>query len=449
MADEALQGAQAYNARVEGYNANLLARRKTDAYNALAKIYGPIAGDPEAAASLQTTEFQKQREPLVQEGLQLGNTGADLTNKTSQQTLDYNDQANPLALKSKQLSNDTAQQNLDQGAASFPLEQQARQQAVDANGIAVNSSRAAQDRQASFSILSALTETAQQGGDVGAAFDQYAPIIAKMEGTDAAHLGPLREALVRDPVATINALNSALTAQNVVTPGKATAAIKNPAEANTAKANALRVIHERTKAVPQATQQALALIPKFSLSAVMRKASENIPGTPEYQFVQLAKQIGSNLSLDDLRAVRESGLSLGRTNLAEFQASAHAFANLDLGQDPAMLAGALKRLSGSYGQINSNIESDIKRLETGGQGAKITGPAAPQGAGPNDAALDAFIAKYPNIDAAIAATPNDAMALAVADRYERKRGTKPSGSGPAKVDSSKLSDDDLKKKYGL
>jgi hypothetical protein len=425
--------------------------RKNAAFNALQKIYGPIAGDPDSATKLQEYGQKEKLNPLLIQQQELTNTGTDLSNTGQEQTNALNQQLNPLKVEEAQIGNKQSQQNLEQTGALFPTKLEGAQlqnqgQALQNTGQSIANTtgqqtqdiaRSVQERQAAAGIVAALSDTAQQGGDVGALFDRYAPIIAKMEGTDPSHLTDLRAALVKDPVGTINALQSALqAAQNAAPtrPGVAKPAVQTNAE----KAGALEVIRERTQAVPQALDSAMALLPQMSNSAVLRKAQANIPGTPEYKFVQLTHQIGANLSLDDLRAVRASGLSLGRTNIAEFQASANAFANNDLGQDPSQLAANLKRLKGSYAQINSNIDSDIKRLKGGGLVA-----AQPKAKASPAQLLDSHGG---NLDAAIAAAPDDATATAVADEYERRRGTTPTGG---KAKTAPLSDKDLLAKYGV
>lgn len=376
MADEALQGVQAFNAREQESQLRMLDERRNLAYNALAKVYGPVAGDPATAQALQTLDQGAQEFPGKLKAQELANTGAGLNNQQTTQAIDQSNQLQPGKVQAQGIENAQGQQTLDQGAAAFPGKLQAQTLANQGQSIAnatgqntLNTQQASQQRAATAGIMSALTTAAQNGGDVGAVFDQYAPVIAQMEGVDKAHLQPLRAMLVKDPIGTINNIQQALAAQqqqNNPQRTTAAAAAKNSPQANAEKAGALQTIRERTGAVPDALDQALALIPQMSNTAVIRKAQENYPGSPEYKFHQLAQQIGSNLSLDDLRAVRTSGLSLGRTNIAEFTASSHAFANNDLGQDPRMIASNLQRLKRSYAQINSNLDSDIKRLQGGG-----------------------------------------------------------------------------------
>lgn len=389
MADE-------FQSNVEAQGALGNQSRKAIAFNALDKIYGPIAGDPAAALSLQEYGQREKTNPIAvqQAGATLAKTGAETTGL--EQTNAFNTEMNPLTIAGKKQENEynalaqpekiaglkaetaarTAQAGLtDAQAAQVGPDATSRRalegaQAGQANAATaktnfdVNTAKASQQRQATMGILSALTDTANSGGDVGAAFDKYASQIAQMEGVDQAHIAPLRQKLVDDPQGTIDALSSAIMGAASALPGKPGAL--SPVQQRAQQVDALQVAQQRTQAVPDAVDAAQALITKgMSDSAIVRKAKAQVPGTPEYNFEQQLKQISSNLSLDDLRSLRTSGLSLGRVNLAEFTASANAFANMDLGQDKPTLSANLARLKLTYGKINENLNADIKRLAVG------------------------------------------------------------------------------------
>lgn len=400
MADAALEGASAYNARVAGLQEEKDNQRKNDAYNALAKIYGPTAGDPDSAIKDQNYLTATQQDPLRTQGLALKNTGDATANDQAIQNLDQSRQLDPLKVlgtkqelaqgdlktQSDQLALNTnqqldplkvQQQQLQNTGADLGNQGAAISNAGGADALAAQ--RAARERTAAKGLVGSLQDTFNSGGDLGAAFDQLAPQIAAFEGVDPSHMAPLKEQLLRDPRGTLAHITAALAATEPPTAAgrtSATALAANTPQAHAQQADALDVIHERTAAVPATIDQAASLIPQMSSSAIIRKARMQIPGTPEYKFEQAVKSISSNLALDDLRAVRQSGLSLGRTNLAEFQASANAFGNLDLGQDSANVSQILTRLKGSYAQINSNITADISRLRSNGA-APTTGPAKP------------------------------------------------------------------------
>lgn len=387
MADAALEGASAYNTRAAGLAAEQDNWRKQKAMNALTNIYGPIAGAPVEAMQNQNYLTATQQDPLRTEALRLNNVGTGTANDQAAENLGFSRQQHPLQLQQDQntvaggvISNAQAGENLDLSKRLDPLKVQAQGIANQGGTIAnqggeianatgadqLRAAQAARDRATAQGLLGALSTAFNNGDDIGATFDHLAPQIAALEGVDPNHMQPLRAAFVADPQGTITKLNAALTQANPTpTAGGRAAAAANTPQARAQQADALEVIQARTAAVPTTIDQASALISKMSPSAIIRKARAQIPGTPEYQFEALAHSISSNLSLDDLRSLRTSGLSLGRTNIAEFTASAQAFGNLDLGQDPGQIKSVLDRLSGTYKQINSNLGADVTRLRTG------------------------------------------------------------------------------------
>lgn len=327
--------------------------RKNQAMQSLENIYGPIAGDPEDATKLQNYNYLQQADPLRLKALELGNTGADIENQqagvnldTSRQLAPYKVQSAANEVEGQDIGNQQASVNLDTSRQLAPYKVQEAQNQVqggrlqnqgqsiqnDAESQALQAATAARDRATAQGLLATLTQAYNNGEDIGKTFDTMAPQIAALEGVDPAHMQPLRAALTQDPAGTINKLTAALAAANPTVTGKGTAAKANDPQVRQQQADALEVIQSRTAAVPDTINQAAALIPKMSGSAIIRKARAEIPGTPEYQFEALTHSVTSNLSLDDLRSLRTSGLSLGRTNIAEFTASAQAFGNLEIGR---------------------------------------------------------------------------------------------------------------------
>lgn len=456
MAAPPISGAESFT---EGVNAsqNVINNwRKNKAMNALTKIYGDIAGDPEDALKMQDYQQKEQMNPLLVQGEQLKNTGADLGNQKAAAELPYAGPKQQADVAETQARTGLYGAQTDAQKAATPYiaaEKTAgiastqagtanTQQQTATGAFNLQQGKAQADRAQLGAILTTLTNTASTGGDIGAAFDKYAPIISSVTGGDPTKLSALRKRMVADPQNTIQDLYSGLLAQNLLMPGKTGA--KNPMQDRAQQVAAMQVIGERTKAVPNTIAQAVALIPQMSGSAIIRKAKEKVPGTAEYKFDQLVQSVKSNLSLDDLRSLRTSGLSLGRTNIAEFTASANAFGNVDLGQDPRVLAQTLTRLGGTYNVINSTLQADIKRMSFGVPGLNAGQNAQPQaakqtGGKPSAQGLDAFITKHGGIDGAIAAASSDAMAQALSDRYEethhlgRFAGKGKTTSGPGQV----------------
>lgn len=480
MADAAVEGVTAYNARAAGLEAEQANWRKQKAMDALTNIYGPIAGgDPEDALKTQNYLTATQQDPLKTEALRLNNAGTGTANAQAVENLGFSTQQHPLQLQQDQnvvdqggIKTQADQLGLNTDTALAPLKVAQGQNEVTGGGIAnaanadaLTAAQAARQRASAQGLLATLSDAYNNGGDIGRAFDQIAPQIAALEGVDPNHLQPLRQQFVADPAGTINHLQTALAAANpppATAGGTAAQRAANSPQARNAQADALEVIQGRTSAVPTTIDQATALIPKMSASAILRKARAQIPGTPEYQFEALTHSIGANLSLDDLRSLKQTGLSLGRVSNVEFVASQHAFGNLDLGQDPGQIASTLSRLGTMYKQINSNIGVDVQRLRAGAsphleqrpptatpdKPAKITGGVSP-------AALDGLIKKAGGIDAAIAATADnpdraagDNIARALADRWATLHPAK-AAAAPSGSTAKPLSDADLFKKYGV
>jgi hypothetical protein len=79
--------------------------RKNAAFNALAKAYGPQAGDPDAALKMQQFGQHELTDPIAVQQAQADLTGKNLSNTGTQQTNDYNALANPKKLTGLDLEN--------------------------------------------------------------------------------------------------------------------------------------------------------------------------------------------------------------------------------------------------------------------------------------------------------------------------------------------------------
>lgn len=389
--------------------------RKTAAYNALASTYGVgPAGDPDTALKAQEYGQREQTNPIAVQQAGATLTGTQLENTGKGQTNDFNALANPKKLVGLDLTNDqtratTAKENADTNRTNQLLPGELTQQTA-ATGLtraqtgltgaeaahtnvetqqgklALNTAEAAQQRQSAMGILASLSDVASAGGDVGAQFDKMAPLIAKFEGTDPAHMAPLRAALIADPVGTINQLSSGIQAANMAAlggAGKSTAGALNMmkfSQGQMSLKDGLNFTAQRTAAVPDLTTNLAALVPKMSTVATVRMAKAHIPGTPEYQFEQLVEQLKPNLSLDDIRTLKASGTSLGRVTNQEMSMAGNAIANMDLGQDPATLKANLGRINRTYGMLNQDLQAQIGRLGSGGGAPGVPHATAPKAA---------------------------------------------------------------------
>lgn len=368
--------------------------RKAAAYNALANTYGvALAGDPDTALKDQEYVQRDKVNPIAVQQAQANLTG------TTQQN-DYNALANPLKLTGLDLGNQNTAAQTQQTQANTNRTNTLLPGEVAQQGATLNQTNAqtgltnaetARDNVATrtgqfqldqlqgdaqdstnMGILAALSDTASAGGDVGAKFDQLAPLIASNEHLDPAHLQALRTRLVQNPVDTINQLSQGIQAKRMAAAGAAGRGVAGSiqmlkfGQQEMNLKQGLSFTQQRTQAVPAMTDQLASLIPKLSSVAIVRKAKAEIPGTPEYQFEQLMEQLKPNLSLDDIRTLKATGTSLGRVTNAEMAAAGNAFANMDLGQSTSTLAANLIRLKNVYSVVNKNLSADIQRMGTGG-----------------------------------------------------------------------------------
>lgn len=387
------------------------AARKTAAYNVLNNTYGAaVADDPEKALNAQLYGQRQLTNPLDVEKKTLDNTGVTLDNSGKQQDQDFNALNNPLKLRGseltntgKELDNTKTSQDTAFAAQDQPYNILAKKANIAQSNAATNASnaetatrhfelntaKAQADRTAAMGILSGLSDVATNGGDIGAAFDKYAPMIAKFQGTDVSHIQGLREKLVADPAGTINTMTDAVhAAQQTALGVKATSAAGIAAAKASDKAatqvGSMKAIAERTAAIPGLLDQADGLIAGMSPVAAVRVVRAKIPGTNEYNYTKLMESLTANLSLTDLQNMKNSGLSLGRVTNAEMAAAGHAYSNMDIGQDTSTIRGNLRRVGQVYKTVNDNLGLDIKRVEgiaaRGAGGAKIVNPIpAPAG----------------------------------------------------------------------
>lgn len=382
--------------------------RKTAAYNALASTYGvALAGDPDTALKAQTYGQREKTNPIEVQQAGANLTGTNLDNTGKQQTNDYNALANPKKLVGLDLTNEntqatTANTQAQTNETNTLLPGKVSQQGAtlkqtnaqtgltnaetaktgvetQQSRLALNTAQAAQDRQGAMGLLASLSDTAATGGDIGGKFDEMAPLIAKYEGVDPSHMAPLRAQLVKDPIGTINRLTDAINAAQTAAlggSGKAAglATMVKLGNQQMGLKDGLTLMQSRVEGAQEIADTMTTLLPQMSELPTVAKAKALIPGTPEYQFHQLADQLRSNLSLNDLQAMKNTGLSMGRVTNAEMAAAGNALANLDIGLPKATLVANLKRANGTFKITADNLAGDLKRVGNGGLGAGHVAP---------------------------------------------------------------------------
>lgn len=382
------------------------AERKDAAYQAIKNTYGvALAGDPDTTLKAQEFQQRDKLNPIAVEQAGANLTGTNLQNQGTAATNAYNELANPKRLQALDDTHATSAQALDEATQLQPgkvAQQSATLAGTEANtaqtraqtaetGVrtqaakfALNTAEGAQLRSSAMGLLAGLSDVAANGGDMGAAFDKIAPQIAQFEGVDQAHIAPLRQKFIDDPVGTINQLSSAINAINLQAAGGTKAGALNMLKFNGQQMSlkeGLQFTQQRTGAVPDLTDQMANLLPLMSTVPTVAMAKMKIPGTPEYQFHQLTEQLKANTSLDDIRTLKATGTSLGRVTNNEMALAGNAIANMDIGQPKATLLANLKRVKTTYTGLNQNIQADIDRIGKGGMGTgAVKGPTGPAGA---------------------------------------------------------------------
>ena len=339
------------------------------AQNALTQMYGPIAGNPQAALQLQNYNYlQAQNPQFIQQQA--------IANNQAQTNLNYDQANNPIRLQNNQ-----GQANVSTATGQTDLQTQpstaARVNAENtaAAGVAVptaNANLAVTQAQADAvtasqhvagvaSFNSAASDwLASHPGDAEGAF-QAGKAAALNSGANPADVNQsataLHDKFVADPQGTINALGAqaiatqraAIAKMNPLDYQKAQleiakthGALVDQAQKNysTAKETEDSVLNSSGPLGTQisglhAGQDALAnaekLVNSLPSNAGYRKLTEVLPGSTVNQLRDYAKQIGAALSLDQMTAIREStgGAGSGIRNAREFAAAGEALANID------------------------------------------------------------------------------------------------------------------------
>lgn len=375
--------------------------RKTRAMNALNAIYGPTVNSLADVTTTQQNEFDAAANPLKLQAAQQAN--------------DFNAQNDPLKIQNQEL------QNQNQTLANTEAGQK-----IDANNLSLQGAQALKIH----GILSAAATnlgTKLQGvtdpNQRGAIFDQEVQNLAPMVGSDprtiAAQLRPERDRIVQGGAEAVPQLQSDLdglvlgslspedrqklanakaagdltqgkitetTAQTNLANARAkaatdTAAAKTAAAAAKAagasgpltpqKAQAVTFFKTAAQSSLTDIDQAIAELSHTNDNPLVRKFQSNVPGTPEYKLNQTAQKIEHSLSILDLRSLKESGFSLGRTSNVEFLAASKALANFDLGQDKATVLENLQRLKGVYNDVVDSADQQLNPAD-----ATTAAPAA-------------------------------------------------------------------------
>lgn len=183
--------------------ANANEARKRDAYNALSKVYGPIAGNPEAALQLQAYDTGQQTQPYKVESARLGVEGQRLQN----QSAEFNVEHQPEVFRTEQGL---------KGAQTNALNA-----TTGLTGEKTTDARTLRELNAGVGMLGSINEIYDNGGtpaDAVAAFDRMAPNIATFGGVTPDHIGQIRQVIAQGGPAAkqlLTALQQQLQARNL------------------------------------------------------------------------------------------------------------------------------------------------------------------------------------------------------------------------------------------
>lgn len=399
-----------------GWDAQQAEARKAAAYNALRRTYGDIAGDPEAALALQKQGFNEQNNPLIIQGNQLQNQGA-------QQKIDYDTQQNPQLIEHQQLANEGQQITNDANTATGD----------------VNKSKATQ---AQYQVLHGVFSGALNGlatdaanvtdpTQLGTLFDNRVAQISKATNRDpaqvAAQLASERDAFTKGGAAAIPQMqkdvdglltgmqspeaaaktanqnaqagkNDALSRKADADAAKATAAIASGQSADVGKvvktfntvygspdklAGEISAANVNAKKFDSMLGTGATLDDKGRVNGLGKDgllwqtrqlagqlkgeskaqllAQSKITGTPEYQLQQNLDQIKHSAALTDLQNMRANGLSMGRVTNTEFGAAAGAFINADITAATGTLVNQIDKLADVF---KDTQDASTKRVGT-------------------------------------------------------------------------------------
>lgn len=368
--------------------------RRAAAYNALNRMYGPIAGNPDAALKMQSYDYNRQMQPLQIQNQQL-------TNEAVGQRNNYLKQSYPLLLENQGLSN--TGQGITNNFNSEKLDQAklttAGQKALQLHGVLGGA------LDSLTSSLDGVTDPNQRGAIFDQTVARIAPLVGMDADTAAQQLAADRQAVMQNGGAAITRLRGDLdsTIYSSLSPKDRATILKTQAQTELSNAKlqteqqkqltakygkpgdlqksiaAGQFLNDRVGNVigtVNTTQsgttqygtdgligQAYQLMAKLPKDGASLKTMALVPGSDAYKLQGILDQISHNLSVDDLRNMKQSGLSLGRVTVAEFQAVSKAIANTDLGQGTDLLRTQLGRVGKLYGDLYQSNNNDIQTMQ--------------------------------------------------------------------------------------
>lgn len=325
-----------------------VAARKTAAFNALQKIYGDVAGDPEAA--LQTQEYgqREQTNPIAVDQAKANLTGTGLDNAGKTESNYLAQQVDPSKIEAAKQQVVSNQQGIDNTAIMDPIKQgDAREtaafnalahpqllqeQALKNTGLDLNNTKTAQDT--TFAAQEHPLVMEQKKATIGLTGAQTANQYADASARRADAQKTLSEVGVE--AARANA--KAGTASGLVNPDGS---------------------------IPYATQAKIGgaidavdnvrnLLPRMNSIGIIRKFNaEHVPGSPEAQAMAQLHTLTANLSQADLASLAQQGVKMGRITNMEMKLAGDSYGSTDIiNGDPKTIAttlGAVRNVLSNFG----------------------------------------------------------------------------------------------------
>lgn len=322
--------------------------RKNTAFNALAKIYGPVANDPAAAVTMQEYGQRQLTNPIAVDQANANLAGTNLTNTGQSQTNDLNAAINPnKIIQSGQVVQEN-QQTLDHNAVMNPIAEGAAKEAAAYAALAHPKELAGLDlKNQGQTLQNANTAQTTQ-------FDaQLQPGKLKQQAATTALTG----------AQTANAYSEA--GEHSAQAKKTLSEVGVLAAKVNAKAGTQSGLVNPDGTIPYATQAKIGgaidavdsvqkLIPRMSKFGVIRAFNAtHVPGSPEAQAVAQLHTITANLSQADLQSLAAAGVHMGRVTNMEMKLAGDSYGNTDIvNGDPVAISktlGAVRNVLSNFG----------------------------------------------------------------------------------------------------
>lgn len=385
------------------------AERKARQYNALRAMFGDAVGPDDNLAQLDANRRANTKLPGELEQQSLSNTALRQSNA-------FNELNNPLQLEQSRAAIESTRANTDHTRSSTDYNTQTmgsrvqQSQNTARKGVLDNQKaeagladdQAERERTAAQGILSAVKQRIANGEDAATAFDAVAPQVAAMEGVDPGRLRALRDAFVKNPKGTIQAMEDYIGAARPNTALIQAEAARRRSEAAQTAADA--------KAKGKAVDTASKDFTDFSkrdvpdLIAGLRKDMDEAgdPGPlgrsalsfgqkmgvnvndAQYQMRSRIETLKNRLGTHNLQAFRAQGLTFGQITEKEFERVAAAVQNLDPNQSPERLRENLDKIERMYTDWLAKVEAENPQLNAkpsdGGASARADKPVDDQAA---------------------------------------------------------------------